>query len=144
MKKYLFFLLIVATGACVQPGGSISLTNPHIQVVRELYDAFNAHDWPGMAACYKDTALFLDPSFGPKAVLQTHQQTIEKYQSLQKMFPDIQDEIRNIYGDKNHITVEFISSATGPDGKRWHMPMCTIFTIENGKIIQDNTYYDQQ
>lgn len=142
MKNSLFLLLLLPFTGCVQPGGKISLANANTVVVKEMFDAFNDHNWPKLADCYKDTATFLDPSLGREPVQQTHEQTIKKYQELQKMFPDVHDEIVNIYGDKNHITIEFVASATGPDGKKWQLPMCTVFTVDDGKIEKDNTYYD--
>lgn len=142
MKISLILLLVLSFAGCVQPGGKIALANANVQVVKDLFEAFNAHNWQKMAACYKDTATFLDPSLGKEPVLQTRAQTAQKYQELQKMFPDVQDEVVNIYGDKNHITVEFISSGTGPDGVKWKLPICTVFTVEDGKIVRDNTYFD--
>jgi ketosteroid isomerase-like protein len=54
-----------------------------------------------------------------------------------------QDEIIQVYpSDNNHIIVEFISSGTAPDGSKFELPICTIFTIENEKIVKDFTYYD--
>jgi ketosteroid isomerase-like protein len=43
-----------------------------------------------------------------------------------------------------HITVEFISKGTGPDGKAFELPICTVLTVEDGKIAKDFTYYDNQ
>ncbi|NML39408.1 nuclear transport factor 2 family protein [Chitinophaga sp. G-6-1-13] len=144
MKTYCTLLSLFLVAACVQPGGKISLSNPHVQVVKEMFTAFNEHDWQKMAACYADTALFLDPEYGPEMVKLTRSQLAKKYQDLHQLFPDVQDEIKEIYGDKNHIVVEFVSSATGPDGKKWQLPICVVFTVENGRIIQDCTYYDNQ
>lgn len=142
MKNYLFLVLAISFAGCVQPGGKISLANANTVVIKDLFEAFNAHDWSRMAACYKDTATFLDPSLGLGPVLRTRAQTIQKYQELQQIFPDVRDEVLTIYGDKNHITVEFLSTGTGPDGKKWQLPICTVFTVEDGKIVRDNTYYD--
>ncbi|MET3878481.1 nuclear transport factor 2 family protein [Chitinophaga sp. OAE865] len=142
MKISLILLLALPFTGCVQPGSKISLANSNTLVVKDLFDAFNQHNWKKLAACYKDTAMFLDPSFGPEPVLRTREQTAKKYQELQQQFPDIQDEVVSVYADRNHVTVEFISSGTGPDGKKWRLPICTVFTIEEGKIERDNTYYD--
>jgi len=59
------------------------------------------------------------------------------------MFPDVKDEIANLYpsGDKN-IIVEFVSRGTAPDNSKFDLPICTIFTIENGMITKDFTYCD--
>ena len=40
------------------------------------------------------------------------------------------------------MIVEFISTGTAEDGSQFELPICTIFTIENGKITKDFTYYD--
>ncbi|NSL86507.1 nuclear transport factor 2 family protein [Chitinophaga sp. Mgbs1] len=144
MRTYLILLLPAMLTACVQPGGKISLANSNTHVVKEMYEAFNEHNWEKMAACYHDTAVFLDPSLGPAEVLHTRQQIADKYRELGKMFPDVHDEVKEMYGDKNHIIVEFVSSGTGPDGKKWSLPICTVFTVENGKITRDHTYYDEE
>ncbi|WP_198412578.1 nuclear transport factor 2 family protein [Kaistella antarctica] len=48
-----------------------------------------------------------------------------------------------IYPSGNqHIIVEFISRGTAPDNTKFELPICTIFTIENGLITKDFTYYD--
>lgn len=144
MKLYCMLLCLLMATACVQPGGRSSLTNPNIQVVNGMFAAFNEHDWQKMASYYADSALFLDPAYGHEPVTLARRQMIEKYQELHKMFPDVQDEVKEIYADKNHIIVEFVSSTTGQDGKKWQLPLCVVFTIEHGKIISDRTYYDQE
>ena len=74
---------------------------------------------------------------------QTRQQIIDKYSELNKVFPDLHDEVIQTYpsGDK-HIIVEFISTGTAPDNSKFELPICTIMTIENGIITKDFTYYD--
>ena len=76
-------------------------------------------------------------------VKQTRQQIIDKYSELSQVFPDLYDEVIQIYpsGDK-HIIVEFISTGTAPDNSKFELPICTILTIENGIITKDFTYFD--
>lgn len=113
------------------------------KIVRQLYEHFNKHEWKKMAELYTQVSDFKDPSLGKGIVKQTRQQIVEKYSGLNEMFPDVKDEIVQIYpsGDK-HIIVEFISTGTAPDGSRFEIPICTVFTIENGQITKDFTYYD--
>jgi ketosteroid isomerase-like protein len=68
---------------------------------------------------------------------------VQKYSEMQKMMPDIRDSIVAVYpsGEKN-VVIEFISTGTGPDGKPFALPICSILTIENGFITRDFTYYD--
>jgi len=113
------------------------------KLVRNYFDHFNNHDWTKMASMYAEVAEFKDPSLGQKIVKQKREQTIKKYSELSQTFPDLKDSILTIYpsGD-NHIIVEFISSGTAPDNSKFELPICTIFTIENGLITKDFTYYD--
>jgi ketosteroid isomerase-like protein len=131
-----FFILL----AC---NSNIDKNDSNEIFVKKYFEHFNAHDWQAMANMYVDTADFKDPSFGKTIVKQTRQQTITKYKDLTTIFPNIHDEILNVYtSNKNEIIVEFVSKGTSADGKSFSLPICTIFTIENGKIIKDFTYFD--
>jgi len=113
------------------------------KLVTQYFEHFNRHDWAKMAAMYTAAADFKDPSLGKGTIRQTRQQVEKKYTELSQQFPDINDKIIGIYpsGDKN-IIVEFISRGTAPDGSKFELPVCTIFTIENNLITKDFTYYD--
>ena len=112
-------------------------------LVQQYFGHFNNHDWEEMANLYTEKAKFKDPSFGIGIVTQTRQQTIQKYAELQEIFPDLRDEVIQIYpSGEQHVIVEFMSTGTAPDGTAFALPVCTIFTIENGQITQDFTYYD--
>jgi ketosteroid isomerase-like protein len=129
--------------SCTNQNSPSVTTNANEKLVRQYYDHFNKHEWEKMAGMYSETSDFKDPSLGQGIVKQTRQQIIEKYAALGKMILDVKDEIVQIYpsGDK-HIIVEFISTGTAPDGSKFELPICTVFTIENGKITKDFTYYD--
>jgi ketosteroid isomerase-like protein len=118
-------------------------TAENVKIIRKYYEYFNNHEWERMAEMYIEISDFKDPSLGQGIVKQTRQQIIDKYSELSEIFPDVKDEIVQIYpsGDK-HVIVEFISTGTAPDGSTFELPICTIFTIENGKITKDFTYYD--
>jgi steroid delta-isomerase-like uncharacterized protein len=143
MKNILyFFVLLLIMTACNNTKTPV-LENSNKAIVTQYFDAFNKHDWQKMAGMYSDVAAFKDPSLGVGIVQQTHAQIIQKYSELSKMFPDVKDEVSQMYpsGEK-HIIVEFTSKGTAPDGSKFELPICTVFTIENGKITQDFTYYD--
>jgi ketosteroid isomerase-like protein len=96
-----------------------------------------------MASMYADSVQMRDPSFGSEIVTQSQTDIETKYAELAKMIPDVQDKVVAIYPSGKNYIVEFISTGTGPDGVKFELPICTIFTIENGKIIRDFTYYDE-
>lgn len=143
MKNLVLLIIIFTCFACNSTENPITSANPHEAFIKQYFEYFNQHDWQKMASMYADTADFKDPSLGQSIVKQTHEQTIKKYSELNQAFPDLKDSVTNIYpaGEK-HIVVEFISKGTAPDKSAFVLPICTIFTIENGVITKDFTYYD--
>lgn len=146
--RYFYFLLTVLTlllTSCNKGKTSDKTlkTMDNEKLVKQYFEYFNNHDWSKMANMYSETAEFKDPSLGHGIFKQTRQQTIDKYTELNKTFPDLQDKVIQIYPSGNdHIIVEFISSETAPDDTKFELAICTIFTIENGLITKDFTYYD--
>jgi hypothetical protein len=153
MMKYLklVFTLLIAIFtliSCNKKEQNTNLNNEKLaneKLVKQYFEHFNSHEWAKMANMYTETADFKDPSLGKGIVKQTRKQIIEKYATLNNIFPDLHDKIIQIYpsGDK-HIIVEFVSSGTAPDSSKLELPICTIFTIENGLITKDFTYFDNQ
>jgi ketosteroid isomerase-like protein len=140
MKKALLLLSLLAIACTSNKQPDISQTN--IEIATKIFEAFNQHDWKLMTSYYADTASFLDPSFGKDYVTQTHDQSIKKYNGLQAFAPDIHDSIASVHGAGDFVTVEFISTGTS-NGQKWRLPICSILTIKNGKVVKDATYYDQ-
>jgi hypothetical protein len=131
---------LVAT-SCTSPDQETSIN--HDQLIKQYFEYFNKHDFVNMANMYADTADFKDPSLGEGNVKQTHEQTAKKYSELSLMFPDLHDEVISIYPSGNkHMIVEFISTGSMSDSVKFTLPICTIFTIENGLITKDFTYFD--
>lgn len=144
MRKILILLITLSLISCTNQSKTTTLkSTENEKLVKTYFEHFNNHDWKKMAEMYSETADFKDPSLGIDIVKQTQQQTIKKYSELNNVFPDLKDEVKAVYpsGD-NHIVVEFISTGTAPDNSKFELPICTIFTIENGKITKDFTYYD--
>ena len=150
LMRYLFFTVLIAGLSSCQPqpnpsGASITVTNndsAQIQLINLMYRHFNEHDWQKMANLYADTATMKDPSFGIDAVRMSRADIVNKYNELQKMIPDVTDSVAAMYVSGRFVTVEFISKGTGPDGKAFRLPICTVFEIVDGKITKDHTYYD--
>lgn len=144
MKTNILLIILSATVlcACNKPGDN---TTVNTKTAKELFAAFNRHDWKAMASYYADTAEFLDPAFGPEPVKKTHEETIEKYTGMQQMFADIKDDISAVHATGDVVVVEFVSSGTPQGGTKWHLPICSVLTFnKNGKIVKDATYYDNE
>ncbi|RXM45695.1 nuclear transport factor 2 family protein [Flavobacterium sp. YO12] len=145
MKKGIIILAVIfVLASCNNQNQSKPMDiTQNEKVIKQYFEYFNSHNWEKMAEMYTETADFKDPSLGQGIVKQTRKQIQEKYAALNEVFLDLKDSIVQIYpsGEK-HIIVEFVSSGTAPDNSKFELPICTIFTVENGMITKDFTYFD--
>lgn len=110
--------------------------------ISEYFENFNKHEWGKLALLYAENCETKDPSEPDRKTINRNG-IINKYLELQKNIPDIKDSIVTIYDLSPCVIVEFISRGTDPSGKKFELPICTIFEFNNeGKIIKDFTYYD--
>lgn len=114
----------------------------NIELTQKMFSAFNAHNWQAMAMCYDVDAQYLDPTYGQNFVSKTHSEIVAKYFEMQQMFPDIKDSIVEMQAVKNQVVVQFVSSGSSGDSIQFRLPICTVLTFANGKIVKDATYYD--
>lgn len=144
MKTLITILLASAIlVSCNKPTAKDTSAAENESLIMRYYSLFNNHKWDDMANMYAEVVDFKDPSLGKGVVKQTRKQIAEKYTQLNQLFPNINDEVLHMYpSGNNHVVVEFVSTGTAPDGTKFELPICTIFTIEQGKITKDFTYYD--
>jgi ketosteroid isomerase-like protein len=129
---------------CAACSSSESAQQQNIALTQKMFEAFNRHDWQSMVSYYKEDALFLDPAFGKEYVTKTRQETAIKYSELQKMFPDLHDEIVGLYPSGDKVTVEFVATGNMGDSISFKLPIVSVLTFKDGKIIRDATYYDEE
>ena len=147
MRNLLFLSLVSFVFSCKQNEEKVIISESNSanneKVARELFVHFNNHDWQKMADLYIENAEFKEPASGMVAHQKSKDMIIKEYSELQNQFPDVQDSVVSVYpsGDKN-VIVEFVSKGILPDQSKFELPICTIFTIENGKITKDYTYFD--
>lgn len=144
MKKLLtLFFTILSLISCNNTKEKTMEISDNEKLVKLYFEHFNNHEWTKMANMYAEISEFKDPSLGQGIVKQTRQQIIDKYSELNKVFPDLHDQVIQTYPSGNkHIIVEFVSSGTGPDKVKFELAICTILTIEKGVITKDFTYFD--
>jgi ketosteroid isomerase-like protein len=114
----------------------------NLATANAMFDAFNEHDWEKMASYYTPDASFLDPSFGTEYVTKSRTETAAKYAELEKMFPDIHDEVIGMYPSGKKVTIEFVSTGSISDSTKFKLPIITVLTFQDGLITKDATYYD--
>ena len=115
----------------------------NVALIRQYFDHFNAYEWEQMADMYAEPALFLDPAEGTAPFSVSHADIIAKYSGVQDEIPDLRDSIVALYpSGTDRVIVEFVSVFTLPDGETYRIPIASVMHIEEGKITQDRTYYD--
>ena len=107
-------------------------------VVREMFDAFNAHDPERMAALYAEEAVLTSSDFcaprGKSDVVRT-------YRALFDTFPDIRDDIDRLIADGDQVAVAFTArSAQGPAGLE--LPVIAMLRVEQGRIVHDASIFE--
>ncbi len=114
--------------------------NRNKQVALGVFEAFNDHNWDLMASHYHEDVILEDPSHdGPEIGANG---IPAKYSGYAEYIPDIQDSVVNVYAFGPNVVVEFISHGTTIEGEVFHLPICTVLTLKDGKIIRDANYYD--
>ena len=148
-RAFLIVLLLASLLASCQKSmgtkmkGEIKMGNKNIELVKQYFEHFNNHDWNNMSNMYIENAHFKDPTLGKQIVTLSREDINNKYTELNTIFPDIHDEIIKIYPSGNEfVIVEFVSSGTAGDGSSFELPICTIFSFENGQITKDYSYFD--
>jgi ketosteroid isomerase-like protein len=114
----------------------------NLAITHALFDAFNQHDWEKVASMYSENASFLDPSYGREYVKKLRSEIAMKYAELEKIFPDIRDDITGMYPSGDKVIVEFQSTGSVSDSVKFKLPIISVLTFKEGQIIKDVTYYD--
>lgn len=130
MKKLM--LLAILLTSCMGTN-----SNDATKVATEVFEAFNAHDWERMESLYSDKVEMMDPSF--EGIKIGKEGMTEFYRTV----ADVHDEVKSVTTSGNTVVVEFVSTGT-IEGRKFTLPICTVFRIENGLVVSDHTYYDNR
>lgn len=117
-------------------------------VVRKMYDAFNAHDLDGVAACAQADARAMSVPFGARLGFR------EDAELWLKAFPDAKCEVTNLICQGECVIAEFTGRGThtgplkGPSGdipatgRRAEVQCVDVFRFRGGKIADSKLYFD--
>lgn len=143
-------LLSSAIAGCArEDGGSENASDgttgtpaPEQALVDGYFAAFNRHDVDAVVAFYAADATMLDPTYDEpvrgRDVIQQH------LADLFASVPDVHDEVVSTVVQPGFAAVELVATGTAvgaPDP--FTLPLASFFTITEGKIVRDATYYDQ-
>ncbi|MBT1703835.1 nuclear transport factor 2 family protein [Chryseosolibacter indicus] len=116
--------------------------NKNLEATQHIFEAFNAHKWEQMLSYYSKDAVFHDASLGKP--IQDPETILKRHQHLEEYFNDIRVDLKSIYPSGENVIIEFVSTGTSVQGEKLNLPICTILTFKDGKVVRDATYYDNQ
>ncbi|MFI5157109.1 MAG: nuclear transport factor 2 family protein [Chitinophagales bacterium] len=146
-KLYLCLLLaVLALFGCNTTGKSV-----RVQLALSWMDAMNRHDTTALASFYADSASVESPNWEGVKTGQAAMRTI--YRRYFSSTPDLEQKITHLVSNDSCLVIEYDSWGTldNPEqqtpeymrGKKYLLHNCTRMTFQDGKIIQQKTYFDQ-
>ncbi|MEE9173351.1 MAG: ester cyclase [Thermoplasmata archaeon] len=125
----------------------------NLQKVDAIVEAFNPHDWDRFAGLFAESAVLYAPDL-PEP-LKGRDALRERFQGLEKAFPDLHIEKLRTIGQGDWVCAEFSSTGThkgplpGPGGqtipatnKTTRDPVAVVFKFEGGQITEAHEYRD--
>jgi ketosteroid isomerase-like protein len=114
-----------------------------IKTVRNKFAAFNQHDVAAIEEIYSTTATLNSPDYrnlvGNKPIAET-------YRKIFDSIPDAKDTIEQLESAGKHVYVQFVLSGhwNGLQDKPISVRIMAAYTVKDGRIVDDATYYDRK
>jgi len=145
MKATLIMVLgcLAAVASCAH-----RMPAPHGQAdaemtVRQKFAAFNRHDADAIQSIYGADAVLHTPDYPG---LTGNAPIAGTYRQLFAAIPDAKDEIRSFdaIGDKVYVEFTLTGHWGGAPEKALQVRIMSIYTVKDGHIAEDSTYYDRK
>ena len=138
----LFFLLasgLVPTATFAASGADAKA----IDAVRSKFEAFNKHDVDAIERIYASDATLSSPDYPS---LAGNAPIADTYRKLFEAIPDAQDKLETIEASAKHVYAQFVLTGhfNGAQDKPVIARIISVYAVENGRIVDDTTYYDRK
>ncbi len=141
-------VLFIAVSICSAKSQSEKNTKA---IAIKWIDLLNKHDSVALTALYSDSAKIQSPNWeGTKTGLTEVRGVYSRYFTST---PDLHHKINNIISTDTAVIIEydFYGTLSNPEestpaymrGKKYTLSACSIMSIRNGKIIRQESYFDQ-
>ena len=145
MKTAHKIAIICAVLSLLDVAGCATLRNRDdpLSVARQKFFAFDRHDTAAIQNLYAADAVLKSPDYPD---LQGNAQIGDTYQRLLKAIPDARDEVQSLdrSGQKVYAQFLLIGHWMGSADKPIRVPILSVYTIRDGHIVADTTYYDRK
>jgi len=111
--------------------------------VRLKFAAFNRHDVDAIEHIYASDATLRSPDY---PALTGNAQIADTYRKIFDSIPDAQDNIETIESSPDHVYAQFVLTGHfhGAQDQPVHVRIISVYSVKNGRIIDDATYYDRK
>ncbi|MGH8160427.1 MAG: nuclear transport factor 2 family protein [Rhodanobacter sp.] len=137
-------LACLAYGMTSTPGFAASYQGVDpVKTVRQKFEAFNRHDASTIEGIYATDAILHSPDY-PE--LAGNSRIADTYRGLFDAIPDANDNVQNIDSSGDRVYAQFVLSGhlKGTGGKFVKVPIISVYTVRDGHIVADSTYYDRK
>jgi ketosteroid isomerase-like protein len=142
MKTAYLTVLIcfLSTTASADPSGCC---DRNLDAVQQKFSAFNRHDAAAIQGIFAADAVLHSPDY-PE--LTGNAQIADTYRGIFAAIPDAQDDIQDLGASGDKVYVQFIMSGhlKGAQDKPLKVRIMSVYTLKDGHIVEDSTYYDRK
>jgi ketosteroid isomerase-like protein len=139
------FIILAAGALClsVQSSAPAAAREDAAAIVRRKFDAFNAHDAGKLQALYAVDAVLHSPD-NPN--LSGNQPIADTYRGIFAMIPDGKDVLTRLDAVGPRVYAQFllIGHLAAAPNQALAVRILSIYTVQNGHIVLDETYYDRK
>ncbi len=114
-----------------------------LDVVRQKFVAFDKHDVSGIEKIYAVDAILHSPDY---PALAGGAPIADTYRRLFEAIPDAKDNLESLdrVGDKIYAQFVLTGHFKGANDKAISVRIMSVYTVRDGHIVADSTYYDRK
>ena len=144
--KTAYMIVLVCSVSCVLSAGvsaDPSGSGQNLDTVRQKFAAFNRHDAAAIQDIYATDAVLHSPDY---PALTGNAKIAGTYRGIFAGVPDAVDEVQNLDAVGNRVYAQFILTGhfQGAADKPLNVRIMSIYTVKDGHITEDETYYDRK
>ena len=130
---------VLSAGVSADPSGS----GQNLDTVRQKFAAFNRHDAAAIQDIYATDAVLHSPDY---PALTGNAKIADTYRGIFAGVPDAVDEVQNLDAVGDRVYAQFILTGhfQGVADKPVNVRIMSIYTVKDGHITEDETYYDRK
>lgn len=139
----IILVFLQAFGAVATATAAPSVDAKFSDPVRQKFVAFNQHDVDAIERIYARDATLRSPDYPS---LTGNAQIADTYRKIFAAIPDAQDKLETLETSSNHVYAQFVLTGhfNGAQDKPVSVRIISVYTVKNGRIIDDATYYDRK